>query len=168
MYYSSILSFSSVLFFAIASPISTLNKPGSVNSITARNVDSKIRSALSVRELNLDEEQLQSPEFYIAEETVQPGENSQGSNDQPINSNGQNEVVNPVVGGHVDERTIVILNRRYRVNTKVLDGESAHVVPVDTPELVSQYTLSTSTLAYRLANFMYKYRKKLSTKYWKK
>lgn len=166
MYYSSFLSFSSVLFFAIAGPISTSNKPGSVNSITTRDIDSKIRSALSIRALDpLDEEQLQNPEFYIAEESVQPGDNPQGSNDQTINSNGQNEIVNPVAGDHVDERSIVILNRRYRVNTKVLDSESAHQVPVDTPELVSQYTSSTSTLAYTLTNFMYKSRKKLSAKY---
>lgn len=164
MYYSSFLSFSSVLFFAIAGPISTLDKPGSVNSITTRDVDSKIRSTLSIRELNLNEEQLQSPGFYVAEETVQPGDNAQGANDQPINSNGENEVANPVVPGHVDEKVIVILNRRYRVNTGVLDGESAHQVPVDTPALVSQYTSSTLTLAYTLTNFMYKSSKTLTTK----
>lgn len=164
MYYSSFLSFSSVLFFAIAGPISTLNQPGSVNSITTRDVDSKIRSALSIRELNLDEEQLQSPGFDIAEETVQPGDNAQGANDQPNNSNGQNEVVNPVVGGQEDERSIVILHRHYRVNTGVLVGESAHQVPVNTPELVSQYTSSTLALAYTLTNFMYKSSKTLTTK----
>lgn len=135
MHYSSFLSFSSVLFIAIASPISTPIEHDSANAISVRDVDSKIRSTLLARAPDPPKgDQLQLP-FPTAEEIVDPGENSQGTNDAPINPDGSNEPGTPTPQGPTEKR-IIILGRQYNANG-IPTGEYGHQIPVDNEELVS-------------------------------